>query len=62
VFMSGMNDQVKETLAGLNADHSLPDDSHYATRIDALRAAAAWVNDTNGTSADSDRDAAAATA
>jgi SulP family sulfate permease len=63
VFMSGMNDQVKETLAGLNTDHSLPEGSHYATRIDALRAAADWANDTsNGTNADSDDDAATATA
>jgi SulP family sulfate permease len=39
VFETGMNDEVRETLAGLNATHCLPVDTRYAKRIDALRAA-----------------------
>jgi SulP family sulfate permease len=39
VFISGMNDQVKEILTGLNADHCLPRDTYFATRYDAVRAA-----------------------
>ena len=45
VFMSGMNDQVRAMLAGLNADHCLPDDTHYASRLDAIRAAVDYCDD-----------------
>ena len=40
VFISGMIDSVQETLASLGGDASIPDDAHYATRLEALRAAA----------------------
>jgi SulP family sulfate permease len=39
VFTSGMNDEVKEVLAGLNADRQLPSDANLPKRIDAIRAA-----------------------
>ena len=39
VYITGMSDTVKKVLAGLNADHCLPADTHYQDRIDALRAA-----------------------
>jgi SulP family sulfate permease len=39
VFISGMNDEVGRVLAGLNADHCLPVDAYYESRLDALRAA-----------------------
>ena len=45
VFMSGMNDQVRAMLSGLNADHCLPKDTHYETRLEAIRAAVAYVED-----------------
>ena len=52
VFMSGMNQEVRSVLAGLNADHCLPDDAHYANRIDAIRDAVKWVeDDENGSAA-----------
>ncbi|MGF1605379.1 MAG: SulP family inorganic anion transporter [Rhodothalassiaceae bacterium] len=38
VYISGMNGPVRDTLANLRADHSLPDDAHYPTRVEALRA------------------------
>lgn len=43
VYVTGMNEKVAEVLTGLNADHCLPGDTHYAHRIDALRAAVAEV-------------------
>ncbi|MEL7491452.1 MAG: SulP family inorganic anion transporter [Pseudomonadota bacterium] len=43
VYVSGMNDEVKRVLAGLNADHCLPVDTRYEHRIDALKAALAEV-------------------
>ncbi|MEZ5891644.1 MAG: SulP family inorganic anion transporter [Parvularculaceae bacterium] len=39
VYVTGMNEKVSGVLAGLNADHCLPADTRYATRIEALRAA-----------------------
>ncbi len=39
VYVTGMNDRVRNVLAGLNADHCLPGDTRYERRIDALRAA-----------------------
>ncbi len=41
VYVTGMNDKVRETLSGLNADHCLPADGRYETRIEALRVAVA---------------------
>ena len=40
-YVTGMNDNVRDMLAGLNADHCLPGDTRYEKRIDALRAAVA---------------------
>ena len=45
VFVSGMNDQVKQVLTGLNADHCLPKETYFPTRIEAIRAAAKHVQD-----------------
>ncbi|MEM9289693.1 MAG: SulP family inorganic anion transporter [Pseudomonadota bacterium] len=39
VYMSGMNTGVAGVLAGLEADHCLPDDTEYASRKEAIRAA-----------------------
>ncbi len=43
VYVTGMNQEVKDVLAGLNADHCLPGDTRYEKRIDALRAAVAAI-------------------
>lgn len=43
VYVTGMSEKIKSVLAGLNADHCLPADTHYKTRIEALRAAVAEV-------------------
>ncbi len=44
--------QVRSVLAGLNADHCLPDDAHYSNRLDAIRDAVNWVeNEENGSAA-----------
>lgn len=43
VYVTGMNDEVRQVLTALDADCCLPDDSsHFATRLEALKAA---VND-----------------
>jgi SulP family sulfate permease len=39
-YVSGMSQSVRKTLSALNADHCLPGDSSYDTRIEALHAAA----------------------
>lgn len=43
VYVTGMKDEVKEVLAGLNADHCLPTDTRYEKRVEALRAAVAAI-------------------
>ena len=43
VFMSGMNDEVRQMLSGLNADHCLPKRTYFATRAEALAAAVEYV-------------------
>lgn len=43
VFVAGMNEQVKSTLSGLNADHCLPADTAFEDRLSALKAAFARV-------------------
>jgi SulP family sulfate permease len=43
VYETGMNDSVRGTLAALNATHCLPVDTGYENRVDALRAAVAYV-------------------
>jgi len=46
VFCSGMNDNVRSVLTGLNADHCLPKDTYFENRVDAIRAAVRYVRDT----------------
>lgn len=36
-YITGMNDEVRETLSKLNKDGNLPDDKHFETRLEALR-------------------------
>ncbi len=43
IFISGMNLEVRQTLTGLNADCCVPDESHYETRFDAIKAASAFI-------------------
>jgi len=43
VFISGMNDSVKAVLTGLSADCCLSDENYYSKRIDAIRAAVAYI-------------------
>ncbi|GJL93246.1 SulP family inorganic anion transporter [Hyphococcus sp.] len=50
VYVTGMGEKVRGVLAGLNADHCLPADAQYETRIEALRAAVVQV-----TSGDDDK-------
>jgi len=40
-YVTGMNDEVRKTLAALGADHCLPANTRYESRLDALRAAVA---------------------
>ena len=47
VFMSGMNDEIRDTLRGLNADHCLPTDNYFETRPEALAAAVEYVKQKN---------------
>lgn len=44
-YVTGMNDEVRRMIAGLNADHCLPGDTRFEHRIDALRAAVAALPD-----------------
>ena len=39
VYLSGMSDEVLETLSGLELDENLPTDHRFPTRMEALRAA-----------------------
>jgi SulP family sulfate permease len=41
VYVTGMSDAVCKVLSGLQADHSIPGDTKYEHRIDALKAAVA---------------------
>jgi sulfate permease, SulP family len=43
LYVTGMRDDVRETLSGLNVDQHLLDDNYYENRIDALHAAAASI-------------------
>ncbi|MEM1229036.1 MAG: SulP family inorganic anion transporter [Pseudomonadota bacterium] len=54
VFISGMNEEVGQVLAGLNADHCLPGDAYYGSRLEALRAAKAHIEEGLGTSTGQD--------
>ena len=40
VYVTGMNEEVRKNLRGLNADNCLADGNYYDHRVDALRAAA----------------------
>ncbi len=48
VFISGMNDDVRQILQGLNADHCLPGDTYFASRVEAIRAAVAHADSAPG--------------
>ena len=39
IYITGMSDEVAGVLSGLDADHCLPADTHYSSRLEALRAA-----------------------
>lgn len=54
VFVSGMNDSIRKVMSGLNTDHCLRSDAYYSQRLDALRAAAAHVQDNRDTEAAAD--------
>lgn len=43
VYVTGMNEEVRSVLSGLEADHCLPANTRYEKRIDALRAAVAAI-------------------
>lgn len=45
VFISGMNDSVREVLTGLSADCCLAEDNYFPRRIDAIKAAVAYIED-----------------
>ena len=51
VFISGMNDDVRKVLTGLDADHCLPKDTYFATRLEALEAAVKYVEQDAGADA-----------
>jgi SulP family sulfate permease len=46
VYVTGMDESVRDTLAALNATHCLPVDTSYSNRLDALRAAVQRVMET----------------
>ncbi|MEM8772681.1 MAG: SulP family inorganic anion transporter [Pseudomonadota bacterium] len=39
VYVTGMNNKVSDVLAGLNADHCIPAETRFSTRIEAIREA-----------------------
>ncbi len=50
VFISGMNPDVKKVLTGLDADHCLPNDTYFESRLDAIEAAVKHIEKEAGTS------------
>ncbi len=48
VFICGMTAEVAKTLNGLDADHCLPPDTGFSSRIEALRAARDYVDSVQG--------------
>jgi SulP family sulfate permease len=48
VYVTGMNEDVRSVLSGLEADHCLPADTRYETRVEALRAAVAKIRERSG--------------
>jgi SulP family sulfate permease len=59
VFISGMRDEVSQVLSGLEADESLSDDAYFDTRLEALQAAAAYVDEADKTPSEAASPAAA---
>ncbi|MEZ5490579.1 MAG: SulP family inorganic anion transporter [Gammaproteobacteria bacterium] len=45
VFISGMNDEIRQVLSGLDYDESLPKGTFFAKRIDAVKAARDFIMD-----------------
>ncbi|MEO1201122.1 MAG: SulP family inorganic anion transporter [Pseudomonadota bacterium] len=45
VYITGMNDEVKSVISGLGADHCLPANRSYSSRVEALRAAVERISD-----------------
>ncbi|MCP5179147.1 MAG: SulP family inorganic anion transporter [Pseudomonadales bacterium] len=43
VFVAGMSEPVRKVLSGLNSIHCLPEDTSFATRLDALKASALYL-------------------
>lgn len=43
VYVTGLKEEVRQVLAGLDADHCLPADTRYEKRVEALRAAVAAI-------------------
>lgn len=43
VFISGMNDEIKEVMTGLGCDHCFEDEQYFESRLEALRAARDFV-------------------
>ena len=61
VYVTGMNDEVKSVMSGLEADHCLPANRSYETRVEALRAAVDhWLDNKGGKKPDGDVPVAAA--
>ena len=48
VFISGMNDEIRQVLSGLDFDRALPDAAFFDTRVEAVKAARDFIMD-NGT-------------
>ncbi|MEM7704693.1 MAG: SulP family inorganic anion transporter [Pseudomonadota bacterium] len=48
LYVTGMSDEVKRVITGLNADHCIPGDTTHATRLEALKAALAEVTGAAG--------------
>ena len=48
VYATGMSEEVRSTLAGLDADHCLPADTRFDTRVEALRAAVKAYKESGG--------------
>ena len=44
VFICGMTDEVSKVLTGLDADHCLPGDTYFESRMEALHAAADYLS------------------
>ena len=54
VFVCGMSDSVRQVLTGLNADHCLPGDAYFPSKLEALRAAVANIEGSSGNAGGAD--------